>query len=81
MSSLQVRDLPDHLYILLKEEAEKAHRSLAQQAIIALAKGLGMPSYPAERRQKLIQDIAAKKLKHNKPMPSAVDLIREDRNR
>jgi hypothetical protein len=42
MPSLQVRDLPEAIYRKLLNEAEKEHRSLAQQAIAVLAIGLGV---------------------------------------
>ncbi|HQU71848.1 MAG TPA: argininosuccinate lyase, partial [Calditrichia bacterium] len=39
MPSLQVRDLPDHLYQKLKDMAAAEHRSISQQAIVMLEKG------------------------------------------
>jgi len=41
MPTIQIRDLPEHLHYKLKEEAGKQHRSLSQQAIVVLSKGLG----------------------------------------
>ena len=38
MPSLQIRNLPDDVYQYLAFRAERAHRSLAQQAIIELRK-------------------------------------------
>ena len=40
MSSLQVRELPENIYSLLKRRAEAERRSIAQEAIALLAKGL-----------------------------------------
>jgi plasmid stability protein len=40
MPLLQVRDIPDHVYRLLVEQAAKERRSLAQQAVAVLARGL-----------------------------------------
>ena len=40
MSSLQIRELPENIYSLLKRRAEAEHRSIAQEAIALLAKGL-----------------------------------------
>ena len=40
MASLQVRELPENIYSLLKRRAEAEHRSIAQEAIVLLAKGL-----------------------------------------
>lgn len=36
MPTLQVRDLPEHLYRLLKERARREYRSLAGQAVVEL---------------------------------------------
>ena len=36
MPALQVRDFPDELYVELKACAEREHRSVAQQMIVAL---------------------------------------------
>jgi len=82
MATLQVRDLPDQIYEKLKKEAKKKHRSLAQQAIITLAKGLDAPYNPKEKRSILIESLQAgnqniKKYKLSDP----VKLLREDRER
>ena len=44
MPSIQVRDLPEQIYRKLKINAKKDHRSLSQQAIVTLKKGLGIDS-------------------------------------
>ncbi len=82
MATLQVRDLPDQIYEKLKKEAKKKHRSLAQQAVITLAKGLETPYNPKERRATLIESLnsdrqVVKKYKLSDP----VKIIREDRER
>ena len=82
MATLQVRDLPDQIYEKLKKEAKKKHRSLAQQAIITLAKGLEAPYNSKEKRLILIESLQAgnqniKKYKLSDP----VKLLREDRER
>ncbi len=82
MASLQVRDLPDQIYQKLKEEAEREHRSIAQQAIVSLANGLDVSLDRTARRQKLLSIIkrdAHKYISFNLRDP--VDLVREDRNR
>ena len=38
MPSLQIRDLPEHLYLILAERARRNRRSLAQQATVELEK-------------------------------------------
>ncbi len=82
MKSLQVRDVPEHIYEKLLEESKKEHRSLAQQAIASLAKGLNTPLSPKDKRKELLRTINQKKLDvDTKSFMDPVDLIREDRER
>ena len=82
MKSLQVRDVPEHLYQKLLEESKKEHRSLAQQTIASLAKGLDTTLSPKDKRKELLSAISLKKLELNeKSLKDPVDLIREDRER
>ena len=57
MAILQVRDLPDQIYEKLKKEAQKKHRSLSQQAIVTLAKGLDAPYNAKEMRLMLLESL------------------------
>ena len=57
MASLQVRELPENIYSLLKRRAEAEHRSIAQEAIVLLAKGLDTSIATKERRARLLQKI------------------------
>jgi hypothetical protein len=57
MPTLQIRKLPSHIYQALKKAAELERRSLSQQAIIALAKGLDIPLDFRERRKKVLDEI------------------------
>lgn len=80
MPTLQVRDLPDEVYMQLNYLAEKEHRSLAQETIAVLKEGLTVKLGNSERRSKLLdQDdplgIDGRKLR------DPVELIREDRER
>ena len=83
MPSLQVRELPVNIYRLLQKRAKFEHRSLAQEAVVTLAKGLNTTASNKDRRQKLLQNII------DFPCSSAettanidpVSLIREDRER
>jgi hypothetical protein len=80
MKSLQVRDVPEHIYQKLLEESRREHRSLAQQTIASLAKALGTRLSPKDHRRELLS-----KIRQKKPGPVAtplrdpVELIREDR--
>jgi len=81
MPSLQIRNLPDDLYQALAFRAERAHRSLAQQAIIELRgseEGMG-----SRRRERTLQAIRRSIEQHGPQSTSSLpeDLIRDDRGR
>jgi plasmid stability protein len=82
MASLQVRDLPDPIYRKLADEAEREHRSLSQQAVAVLARGLGITLDAKERRRRLFEHMRLNPIQwKGKKIPDPVDLIREDRDR
>ena len=82
MPNLQIRDLPENLYRLLKERAKKERRSLAQEAVIALARGLEREGDPLDRRRKLLKEIEENQIDEKvKSRFDPVALIREDRER
>ena len=83
MASLQVRELPENIYSLLKRRAEAEHRSIAQEAIALLAKGLDTSIAPKERRHKLLQKITEEAGLNSGTAAKLdpVELIREDRRR
>ncbi len=81
MPSLQIRKLPDTIYEALKVKARNEQRSLSQQAIIALSKGLDIPFDYLKRKKKLIKEIEQdvdkwEKIRHI----DVAALIREDRD-
>lgn len=80
MPSLQVREMPDVLYGTLQEHAKREHRSLAQQAVVTLARGLDLLEDPAERRRELICRIKAAG-RASAELPDAADMVKEDRAR
>ena len=82
MPSLQVRELPENIYRLLQEKAAAEHRSLAQEAVISLSKGLQTSLSNKQRRKELLKKIAENMvydpaILHIDP----VEMLREDRNR
>lgn len=82
MPSLQVRELPEHIYRSLCQEAEAAHRSLAQQAVAVLAKGLNLELDPRTRRKGILEAIRAGAVELDAGgLPDPALLIREDRER
>ena len=83
MASLQIRKLPENFYFLLKQRAEAEHRSIAQEAIVLLVKGLDTSIAPKERRTKLLQKIKEEAELNSRTVAKLdpVELIREDRRR
>ncbi len=82
MPSLQVRDLPEQIYRKLQINAQKDHRSLSQQAIVTLKKGLDIDENPKERRRILVDQILSRRvLIDSDKLDDPVNLIREDRDR
>lgn len=79
MPSLQVRDLPEAVYHSLCAEAALEHRSIAQQAVAVLARGLQIEADQRQRRKQLLARIQAGTTARQLPDPT--ELIREDRER
>lgn len=81
MASLQIRQLPDEVYEALTYRAERAGRSLAQQAVAELR---AVPELDARaRRGRLVEDLR-ERIRRDGPIEVEVspeDLIREDRER
>ena len=79
MPTIQVREVPEHIYRTLTEEAKRERRSLSQQIIATLAKGLEVEADPKQRRRKILAELRA-----SSPVKWAIDpvaSIREDRDR
>lgn len=81
MATLQVRDVPEHIYHRLAELAERERRSLAQQTLVVLAKGLEVEIDPKARRREALRRASLIDRNLTKGLPSSVKMIREDRNR
>ena len=82
MASLQVRECPPHIYQRLEQLAEQEHRSLAQETVAVLARGLGLEENPSARRKRVLEQLRRNppiRTKESYPDPAA--LIREDRER
>ncbi len=80
MPTLQVRDLPEDLYVKLSRLAAQEHRSLAQQTIKLIEEGLKAHQNRKFQRRALLQEIEQR----NYPDTSEIDtvqLVREDRER
>ena len=82
MPSIQVRDLPEQIYNKIKNNAQKDHRSLSQQAIVTLKKGLGIDENHKERRRILVDQIMSRRVAFDiTKLENPANLIREDRDR
>ncbi len=83
MSSLQVRDLPENIYYQLQKNARAEHRSLAQEAVVVLARGLKVSASNRDRREKLLEMISLSDIQGSAAAKqiNPVDLVREDRER
>jgi len=82
MASLQVRDLPVQLYEKLKKKAKDKHRSLAQQAVITLTKGLEASPDPKSIRTNILDSLSSdNRINKQYNISDPVAMIREDRER
>jgi antitoxin FitA len=81
MAILQIRDLPDDLYAELRREAERSHRSIAQQAIVELRKAQGLDSSVRRASIERLRRTAPLLSMRDAGVPSPEELIREDRDR
>ena len=82
MPSIQVRDLPEQIYNKIKNNAQKDHRSLSQQAIVTLKKGLGIDEDHKERRRILVDQIMSRRVAFDiAKLENPINFIREDRDR
>lgn len=80
MPTLQVRDLPEDVYIKLNMIAKEENRSIAQQTIILLKESLGLHSNNKLRRKALLNKLSKKKYPDTDNI-DVVELLREDRER
>jgi len=79
--SLQIRDLPEHLYEILAEKARRNRRSLAQQATIELERMVEAEA--RARRLEVVSELreAARVCDKRETTLDPVEAIREDRDR
>lgn len=80
MPSLQVREVPQHIYDQIAFRAKAEHRSIAQETVSLLAKGLECELNPRDRRRNILKNLNSNNTFSHK-IPDPVSLIREDRNR
>ncbi len=80
MPTLQIRDIPQHIYDELVAQAKAERRSLTQQALYILEQNLLFESKAFNRKKEVLDRIrnSGKDWSH---LPDPEDMIREDRNR
>ncbi len=79
MPTLQVRDLPEDVYLKLSLVAKQENRSLAQQTIVLLKESLSLDINNKIRRQALLTKLVTKK--YPKIDIDANTFIKKDRER
>ena len=81
MPLLQVRDFPADVYEEIIFEAKRQNRTIAQQTIVLIKKGLGEEISNQERRRRLLEKINSRDIPEDVKAIDVVKWIREDRNR
>jgi len=81
MPLLQVRDFPADIYEEISFEAKRQNRTIAQQTIVLIKKGLGEEISLKEQRRRLLERINSRDIPESVKAIDPVKLIREDRDR
>jgi hypothetical protein len=81
MPLLQVRECPEDIYKKIALVAKKQNRTIAQQVVVLLEKGLGQEQSNIERRKQVLAKIGSRVISDNAKIIDEVQLIREDRDR
>ncbi|MDR1589208.1 MAG: hypothetical protein LBS51_03335 [Oscillospiraceae bacterium] len=81
MPLLQVRDFPEDIYKEITFEARRQNRTIAQQTIILIKKGLGEEISNKERRKLALERTFSRRVPPNAKIADYVRFVREDRER
>ena len=81
MPLLQVRECPEDIYKKITLLARKQNRSIAQQVLVVLEKGLGQEQSNSERRKQVLERIGSREISNDIKLLDEVALVREDRDR
>ncbi len=81
MPTLQVRNLPDHIYRKIVERARAKRSSITNETIYLLQRSLEMDESKREQRLALIKAMEKNPVANANDLPDPVGLIREDRDR
>ncbi|MDR1470705.1 MAG: hypothetical protein LBT00_15605 [Spirochaetaceae bacterium] len=81
MPLLQVKDFPVDVYEEIIFEAQMQNRTMAQQTIMLIKKGLGEKLPNRERRRLALERTFSREVPPNAKLVDYVPLVREDRDR
>jgi hypothetical protein len=81
MPLLQVRNFPEDVYEEITFEAHRRNRTIAQQIIILIKKGLGEEMSNKERRRLAVERTFSRNVPQNAKFVDYVKFVREDRDR
>ena len=81
MPLLQVRDFPEDIYEEISFEARRQNRTIAQQTVVLIKKGLSEEIPNRERRRLAIEKINMRIIPQSAKCIDYVKLVREDRSR
>ena len=81
MPLLQVRDCPEDIYRKITHYARRQNRTIAQQVVVVLEKGLKQEITNIERRKELLEKINGREIPPGAREIDDAALIRMDRDR
>ena len=81
MPLLQVRNFPEDIYEEISFEARRQNRTIAQQTIVLIKKGLREEISNNERLRQILERVHSRDIPEKAKAIDVVKWIREDRNR
>ncbi len=81
MPTIQIRNLPEHIYRRIVERAQANRSSISIETTSLLQRVLEMDESKKEQRLALIYKIENNQVANSYEFPDPVELIREDRDR
>jgi hypothetical protein len=81
MPLLQVRDFPEDIYGEITFEARRQNRTIAQETIVLIKKGLGEELSNKERRRLAVERSFSRNVPKHVKAVDYVQFVREDRDR
>ena len=81
MPTLQVRNLPEHIYRKIEELAKAKRSSITKETIYLLEKSLAMDEQREQSKNLLIESMLRSATADSEMLTDPVLLVREDRDR